>query len=108
MAGHLAIRALRGTSDAWLTRRSHRAGIFSSSNTANLPGWNRTLNTQRGGIYGIGLPECMPTARAEGGPGYGTGITEADVRELAARAGFREVTRVMPEDPMRSFFVLRA
>lgn len=66
------------------------------------------INTLRGGLYGTGLLECMPTAIAEGGPGYGTGITEPDVRDLAAKAGFREVTRVMPEDPMRSLFVLRA
>jgi SAM-dependent methyltransferase len=66
------------------------------------------INSLRGGIYGVGLLECMPTALAEGGPGYGTGITEPDVRELGAKAGFREFTRVMPEDPMRSFFVLRA
>jgi SAM-dependent methyltransferase len=65
------------------------------------------INTPRGGVYAIGLLECMPTALAEGGPGYGTGITEPDVRELARGAGFRQVTRVMPEDPMRSFFVLR-
>jgi SAM-dependent methyltransferase len=66
------------------------------------------INTPRGGIYGVGLMECMPTALAEGGPGYGTGITEPDVRDLAARAGFSKVTRVLPEDPMRSFFVLQA
>lgn len=65
------------------------------------------IDTARGGIYGIGLLECMPTALAEGGPGYGTGITEPDVRDLAAKAGFRKVIRLMPEDPMRSFFVLR-
>jgi SAM-dependent methyltransferase len=66
------------------------------------------INSLRGGNYAIGLLECMPTALAEGGPGYGTGITETDVRELSARAGFHECTRVIPEDPMRSFFVLRA
>jgi hypothetical protein len=66
------------------------------------------INLPRGGYYGIGLLECLPTALAEGGPGYGTGITEPDVQKLAANAGFREITRVMPEDPMLSFFVLRA
>jgi SAM-dependent methyltransferase len=66
------------------------------------------INTPRGGIYGSGLLECIPTALAVGGPGYGTGITEPDVRELAAKAGYREFTRVIPEDPLRSFFVLRA
>lgn len=66
------------------------------------------IDSLRGGNYGVGLLDCMPTAIAEGGPGYGTGITEPDVRELAAKAGFREFTRVMPEDPWRSFFVLRA
>ncbi len=66
------------------------------------------INTPRGGVYGVGLLECMPTALAEGGPGFGTGITEPDVREMAAKAGFREVNRVMPEDPMRSLFVLRS
>ncbi len=65
------------------------------------------INSPRGGYYGIGLLECLPTEIAEGGPGYGTGITEPDVRELAAKAGFREVTRVLPEDPLLSFFVLR-
>jgi SAM-dependent methyltransferase len=66
------------------------------------------INLPRGGYYGIGLLECLPTALAEGGPGYGTGITEQDVRKLAASAGFHDVTRIMPEDPMLSFFVLRA
>jgi SAM-dependent methyltransferase len=66
------------------------------------------INSPRGGYYGIGLLECLPTALAEGGPGYGTGITEPDIRELAANAGFRKVTRVLPEDPLLSFFVLRA
>jgi SAM-dependent methyltransferase len=96
-------------------------GLLSSSRQALAPGGvffiveyrkssrlEEDINTPRGGIYGIGLLECMPTALAEGGPGYGTGITEPDVRELAAKAGFREVTRVLPEDTQRSFFVLRA
>jgi hypothetical protein len=65
------------------------------------------INSPRGGYYGIGLLECLPTELAEGGPGYDTGITEPDVRELGAKAGFRQVSRVMPEDPMLSFFVLR-
>jgi hypothetical protein len=65
-------------------------------------------NSPRAGFYGAGLLECIPTALAEGGPGYGTGITEPDVRELAVKAGFREFTRVIPDDPIRSFFVLRA
>ena len=66
------------------------------------------IHSPRGGYYGIGLLECLPAGLADGGPGYGTGIAEPDVRELAAKAGFREVTRVMPEDPMLSFFVLRS
>ena len=33
---------------------------------------------------------------------------EPDIRKLAAEAGFRYVTRVMPEDAMLSFFLLRA
>jgi SAM-dependent methyltransferase len=66
------------------------------------------IDSPRGGFYGIGLLECLPTALAEGGPGYGTGITEPDIRELAAKAGFREVTRVLPDDPLLSFFALRA
>ena len=66
------------------------------------------IDSPRGGFYGVGLLECLPTALAEGGPGYGTGITEPDIRELAAKAGFREVTRVLPEDPLLSFFALRA
>ncbi len=65
-------------------------------------------NSVRAGLYGAGLLECMPTALAEGGPGYGTGMPEPDVRELAVKAGFREFTRVIPDDPIRSFFVLRA
>jgi SAM-dependent methyltransferase len=65
------------------------------------------IDSPRGGFYGIGLLECLPTALAEGGPGYGTGITEPDIRELAANAGFREVKRVLPEDPLLSLFALR-
>ncbi len=65
------------------------------------------IDTIRGGLYGTGLLECVPTALAEGGPGYGTGIAERDVRQLARKAGFRDLQRVMPEDPLRSLFVLR-
>jgi SAM-dependent methyltransferase len=65
------------------------------------------IDSARGGYYATGLFECLPTALAEGGPGYGTGIAEADIRRLAAQTGFREVTRVMPEDQLVSFFVLR-
>ena len=66
------------------------------------------IGTIRRLAYGYGLLECLPTALAEGGPGYGTGITEPDVRQLADRAGFRDFTRILPDDPMRAFFVLRA
>ncbi len=65
-------------------------------------------NTFRAGFYGVGLLECLPTALAEGGPGYGAGITEPDARELAAKAGFRQFTRVLPDDPLRSMFVLQS
>ncbi len=64
--------------------------------------------TLRAGYYGSGLLECLPTALAEGGPGYGTGMTEPEARALAAKAGFREFQRVLPEDPIRALFVLRA
>jgi len=63
--------------------------------------------TLRAGFYGIGLLECMPAALAEGGPGYGTGMTEADLRLLARQAGFRQFTRVLPADPIRILVVLR-
>jgi SAM-dependent methyltransferase len=65
-------------------------------------------DTIRRAFYPTGLLECLPTALAEGGPGFGTGITEPDVRRLATDAGFGQCTRVLEEDPMRSFFVLRA
>ncbi len=65
------------------------------------------INTIRAGFYGAGLLECLPTALAEGGPGFGTGITEPDMQDLAAKAGFRDFTRILREDPIRSFFVLR-
>ncbi len=64
--------------------------------------------TLRAGFYGIGLLECMPAALAEGGPGYGTGITEPDLRSLAQQAGFRQFTRVLPDDPIRTLIVLRS
>lgn len=66
------------------------------------------IASPRAGYYAIGLLECLPTALAEGAPGYGTGITEPDMRTLARVAGFREVSRVMPDDPLLSFFVMRA
>lgn len=68
---------------------------------------DQDFDSARAGYYAIGLLECLPTALAEGGPGYGTGMTEQDVRQLAAASGFREVTRVMPDDALLSFFVLR-
>ncbi len=66
------------------------------------------IGTPRQMAYAYGLLECVPTALAEGGPGYGTGITESDVRDLARRAGFSQFARVLPDDPIRSFFLLRA
>jgi SAM-dependent methyltransferase len=66
------------------------------------------IDTIRRLFYPSGLLECLPTALAEGGPGYGTGIAEPDVRRLAAESGFGQCTRVIEEDPLRSFFVLRA
>ena len=66
------------------------------------------IDTIRRVFYPSGLLECVPTALAEGGPGYGTGMVEPDVRRLATEAGFQQCARVLDEDPMRSFFVLRA
>jgi SAM-dependent methyltransferase len=63
--------------------------------------------TDRRVFYSVGLLECVPTAVAEGGPGYGTGITERDMRKLSDRAGFKEFTRILLDDPIRSFFLLR-
>jgi SAM-dependent methyltransferase len=65
------------------------------------------IDTDRRVMYPIGLLECMPTALAEGGPGYGTGIKESDVRTLSEAAGFREFSTILKDDPIRSFFVLR-
>lgn len=64
------------------------------------------LNTPRQLVYAYGVLECLPSALAEGGPGFGTGIAEQDTRRLAREAGFRSFTRILPEDPIRSFFVL--
>jgi SAM-dependent methyltransferase len=66
------------------------------------------IDSMRRVFYPIGLLECMPAALAEGGPGYGTGISEPDVRKLAEQAGFRDVRRVLPDDELKAFFVLRA
>lgn len=65
------------------------------------------INTPRQMAYAFGLLECLPTALAEGGPGYGTGIEEAEMLRLAKSAGFRDCTTVLKDDPFRSFFVLR-
>ncbi len=65
------------------------------------------IDSPRRIIYGFGLLECLPTALDEGGPGYGAGIAEPDMRELAQKAGFRQFTRVLADDPMHGFFVLR-
>ncbi len=97
---------------AGLLRSSRQA--LASGGTMLVVEWRKSArleedkNTLRSGFYGSGLLECLPTALAEGGPGYGTGITEPDARELAAKAGFRQFSRVLAEDPIRSFFVLRA
>jgi len=66
------------------------------------------IDSERRALYPVGLLECMPTALAEGGPGYGTGIVEPEIRRLAAEAGFGQVAHILVDDPLRSFFVLRA
>ena len=63
--------------------------------------------TLRQVLYATSLTECMPTALAEGGPGYGTGIQASEMQRLAKLAGFRECAGMLPDDPLRSFFVLR-
>ena len=63
--------------------------------------------TLRQVLYATSLTECMPTALAEGGPGYGTGIQASEMQRLAKLAGFRECAGMLPEDPLRSFFILR-
>jgi len=65
------------------------------------------INTIRQLCYGYGLLECLPSALAEGGPGFGTGMTESDARRVSQQAGFSQFTRILPDDPIRSFFVLR-
>jgi SAM-dependent methyltransferase len=85
-----------------------KSGVFFIVEERRSARLEEDIDSPRSGYYGIGLFECLPTALAEGGPGYGTGITEPDIRKLAAEAGFRYVTRVMPEDAMLSFFLLRA
>jgi SAM-dependent methyltransferase len=65
------------------------------------------IDTPRRFAYAFGLLECLPAALAEGGPGYGTGILETDIRKLAREAGFSRVATVLDGDPLRSFFVLR-
>lgn len=57
-------------------------------------------------LYPIGLLECLPTALAEGGPGYGVGIPEAEVRRLAKAAGYQGFQRVLPDEGFRAFFAL--
>ena len=66
------------------------------------------INTPRQMAYAYGLLECMPTAIAEGAPGYGTGIEESEMLRVTKAAGFRECTTVLKEDPFRAFFVLAA
>lgn len=66
------------------------------------------VSTDRRLLYGIGLLECLPTALAEGGPGYGTGIPEREMRRLAQDAGFTGFERILTDDPIRLFCVLRA
>jgi SAM-dependent methyltransferase len=66
------------------------------------------IDSDRRVFYGTGLLECVPTALAEGGPGYGTGIVEGEMRRLAQAAGFSDCARIVKDDPIRSLFVLRA
>ncbi len=66
------------------------------------------ISADRRVFYGTGLLECLPAALAEGGPGYGTGIPEGELRRLAQTAGFTTCERILPDDPIRIFCVLRA
>ena len=83
-------------------------GAFLSRSIASCSKPQDDIDTDRRAFYGFGLLECMPTAVAEGGPGYGCGIPEQEMRKLAAAAGFGRCDRIIPEDPIRLFVVLRA
>jgi hypothetical protein len=64
------------------------------------------IGTVRHASCRTGFAECLPSALAEGGHGFGTGISESERKSLAAKARFARCTRAMPEDPIHNFFAL--
>ena len=56
-----------------------------------------SVSTDRRAFYGFGLLECMPTAVAEGGPGYGCGIPEQEMRDSRPRPGSAGATASFPK-----------
>ncbi|MTD54561.1 class I SAM-dependent methyltransferase [Amycolatopsis pithecellobii] len=59
-------------------------------------------------LYGFSLLYCMTTSLAEDGEGLGTlGLPEPKLRELATRAGFTTVERVLMDNPFNALYELR-
>jgi hypothetical protein len=82
-------------------------GVFLVAEFRKSDRFEEDTNTDRRVFYGTGLLECLPTALAEGGPGYGTGIPEREMRLLARKAGFSRFERILADDPIRLLCVLR-
>ncbi len=59
-------------------------------------------------LYGFSVLYCMTTSLAQGGEGMGTlGLHEPRMRELAAEAGFSDVSKAPVENPFNILWVLR-
>ena len=83
------------------------AYVMLEINSADDPADN--LGPLAATFYGFSLFYCMTTSLAHGGAGLGTcGMPEATVRELAAAAGFGQVTRAPVENPFNVIYELRA
>lgn len=83
-------------------------GVFLVTEYRKSDNLEDDIDVDRRVFYGTGLLECVSTAVAEGGPGYGTGIQPREMRRLAEASGYRECVRILEDDPIRSFFVLKA
>lgn len=60
-------------------------------------------------LYGISVAYCMSASLGEGGAGLGTmGASHAVLRDLGARAGFREVRRIDIGNPFNVLYELPA
>jgi len=58
-------------------------------------------------FYSVSTLQCMTCSLAYNGAGYGAGMGEANVRRVAALAGFTPFRKLPIENPFNQYFEIR-